>query len=103
MGFTVKKGSEKGSQNGVLRRGVSRRCLERPHVEYALLGVRPIHLFKIKGREGGVSEEAVGIEAPPGCLQGRGDQVFFGGVGGETSTKTLFLSAGVALNSEEKN
>ena len=33
MGFTFKKGSEKG--------GVSRRCLERPLVEYAPLGVRP--------------------------------------------------------------
>ena len=41
MGFTVKKGSERR----VLRRGsekaVSRRCLERPLVEYAPLGVRP--------------------------------------------------------------
>ena len=36
MGFTVKKGSEKSSQ-----KGVSRRCLERPLVEYAPLGVRP--------------------------------------------------------------
>ena len=44
MGFTVKKGSEKGSQR--LRRGsekgVSRRCLERPLVEYAPLGVHSI-------------------------------------------------------------
>ena len=37
MGFTVRKGSEKGSQ-----KGVSRRCLERPLVEYAPLGVRPM-------------------------------------------------------------
>ena len=36
MGFTVKKGSEKGSE-----KGVSRRCPERPLVEYAPLGVRP--------------------------------------------------------------
>ena len=32
MGFTVRKGSEKG---------VSRRCPERPLEEYARLGVRP--------------------------------------------------------------
>ena len=37
MGFTVKKGSEKGSQ-----KGVSRRCLERPLKEYDPLGVRPL-------------------------------------------------------------
>ena len=43
MGFTVKKGSEKGFSEGVLRRGVSRRCLERPLVEYAPLGVHPSH------------------------------------------------------------
>ena len=36
MGFTVKKGSEKGSQQGS-EKGVSRRCLERPLVEYAPL------------------------------------------------------------------
>ena len=36
MGFTVKKGSEKGSE-----KAVSRMCLEGPLVEYAPLGVRP--------------------------------------------------------------
>ena len=36
MDFTVEKGSEKGSQ-----KAVSRRCLERPLVEYTPLGVRP--------------------------------------------------------------
>ena len=40
MGFTVKKGSEKGLRRGS-EKGVSRRCLERPLVEYAPLGVRP--------------------------------------------------------------
>ena len=43
MWVLVKKGSEKGSQKGVLRRGVSRRCPERPLVEHAPLGVHPIH------------------------------------------------------------
>ena len=32
-GFTAKKGSEKGFSEGVLRRGFSRRCPERPLVE----------------------------------------------------------------------
>ena len=56
LGKGSRKGSEKGvcygiySKKGVLRRvlrrgsekGVSRRCLERPLVEYAPLSVRPI-------------------------------------------------------------
>ena len=46
MGFTVKKGSEKG----FLRRGVSRRCLERPLVEYAPLGVHPISFDSLSER-----------------------------------------------------
>ena len=41
MGFTVKKGSEKGSQKGFSEKGISRRCLERPFEEYAPLGERP--------------------------------------------------------------
>ena len=42
MGFTVKKGSEKGSQKGFLvEGGGSRRCLERPLGEYDPLGVHP--------------------------------------------------------------
>ena len=40
MGFTVKKGSEKGSQKG-FSEGNFQWCLERPLVEYAPLGVRP--------------------------------------------------------------
>ena len=40
MGFTEKRGSEKGSQKGFLE-GVSRRCLERPLREYDPLGVSP--------------------------------------------------------------
>ena len=40
MGFTVKRGSEKGSQKGLLE-GVSRRCLERPLGEYDPLCARP--------------------------------------------------------------
>ena len=43
MGFTAKKGSEKGSQRGS-EKADSRRCLERPLVEYAPLGVRPIYV-----------------------------------------------------------
>ena len=46
MGCTVKKGSEKGSQKGfLLEGGESRRCLERPLVEHAPLGVCPSHGF----------------------------------------------------------
>ena len=41
MGFTVKKGSEKGVLRRGSEKGVSRRCLERPLGEYAPLGVRP--------------------------------------------------------------
>ena len=41
MGFTVKKGSEKVLRRGS-EKGVSRRRLERPLVDYAPLGVRPI-------------------------------------------------------------
>ena len=41
MGFTVKKGSEKGLRRGS-EKGVSRRCLECPLGEYSPLGVRPI-------------------------------------------------------------
>ena len=33
MGFTVKKGSEKGSLRRGSEKGVSRRCLERPPLE----------------------------------------------------------------------
>ena len=44
MGFYSKKGSEKGSEKG-FSEGVSRRCLERPLVEYAPLGVRPIEIL----------------------------------------------------------
>ena len=40
MGFTVKKGSEKGSQKGFRERGFQK-VPERPPVEYAPLGVRP--------------------------------------------------------------
>ena len=45
MGFTIEKGSEKGSQNGGSEKGVSRRCPERPLVEYAPLGVHPTCFF----------------------------------------------------------
>ena len=41
MGFTVKEGSEKGVLRRGSEKGVSRRCLVRPLVEYAPLGVRP--------------------------------------------------------------
>ena len=41
MGFTVKRGSEKGSQKGFWEGGECRRCPERPLVEYAPLGVHP--------------------------------------------------------------
>ena len=48
MGFTVKKVLRR-----VLRRGsekaASRRCLERPLVEYAPLGVRPMNLYSVAG------------------------------------------------------
>ena len=44
MGFTVKKGSEKVLRRGS-EKGISRRCLERPLEEYALLGVRPSLLW----------------------------------------------------------
>ena len=40
MGFTVQKGSEKGSQ-----KAVSRRCLGPPLGEYALLGARPTYVL----------------------------------------------------------
>ena len=41
MGFTVKRGSEKGSRRGS-EKAISRRCLERPLEEYAPFGVCPI-------------------------------------------------------------
>ena len=55
MGFTIKKGSEKGSQKGS-EKGVSRRCLERPPVEYAPLGVRPINSWLVSKLFGGAAE-----------------------------------------------
>ena len=56
MGFTVKKGSEKG---------VSRRCLERPLREYAPLGVRPIRSLHTKA----YMFRARPIDSPIGELQ----------------------------------
>ena len=46
MGFTVKKVLRRVLRRGS-EKGVSRRCLERPLVEYAPLGVRPIFVFKM--------------------------------------------------------
>ena len=58
-GFYSKEGFWEGFSEGVLRRGVSRRCLERPLEEYAPLGVHPNVIFwKIKScRETGFIKE----------------------------------------------
>ena len=47
MGFTVKRVLRRVLRRGS-EKGVSRRCLERPLVEYAPLGVRPIEFFMLE-------------------------------------------------------
>ena len=42
VSFEGQQGSRKGSQQGILEGGISRRCLEHPVGEHGALGVRPI-------------------------------------------------------------